>query len=141
MKINKNNKGVIFEKQAAKYLKKQGYKIINTNYHSKFGEVDIIAQKDDCIVFVEVKGRTTNNPNPNPNSNSNSNSNPNSNSKMKTQMANVKGYQFVNQNKINKLIKTSQIYMIEHNYNGLARFDVVSIDNGHITHIINAFGL
>ncbi len=128
MKINKNNKGVIFEKQAAKYLKKQGYKIINTNYHSKFGEVDIIAQKDDCIVFIEVKGRTTNNKN-------------NVNSNMKTQMANVKGYQFVNQNKINKLIKTSQIYMIEHNYNGLARFDVVSIDNGHITHIINAFGL
>ncbi len=126
MKINKNNKGVVFEKQAAKYLKKQGYKIICTNYHSKFGEVDIIAQKDDCIAFIEVKGRTTTN---------------NPNSKMKTQMANVKGYQFVNQNKINKLIKTSQIYMIEHNYNGLARFDVLSIDNGHITHIINAFGL
>lgn len=127
MKLSSNNKGLKFEKQGAKYLKKKGYKIIDTNFHSKFGEIDIIAQKGEFMVFVEVKGRAT--------------APPATKYTMKSQMADVRGFQYVNKSKINKLIKTAQIYMIEHNYCGLARFDVLSIDNNTVTHIENAFGL
>ena len=45
------------ERRAAKFLKKNGYKIIEKNFKCKFGEADIIAEKGDTIAFVEVKTR------------------------------------------------------------------------------------
>ena len=42
---------------AVSFLKRQGYKIIERNYRSKLGEIDIIAREKDNIVFVEVKTR------------------------------------------------------------------------------------
>lgn len=47
------------EEIAANYLQQQGYQILNRNYHSRFGEVDLVAEKDDVVVFVEVKARTS----------------------------------------------------------------------------------
>lgn len=47
------------EKLAVKYLKKQGYKIVKTNYKIRIGEIDIIAMDGDFLVFVEVKYRST----------------------------------------------------------------------------------
>lgn len=47
------------EKFAAKFLKKNGYKIKELNYRSPLGEIDIIAQDGDTLVFVEVKTRTS----------------------------------------------------------------------------------
>jgi len=45
------------ESIAARYLKKHGYKIIEQNYRTKLGEIDIIAREKDTIVFIEVKAR------------------------------------------------------------------------------------
>ena len=46
------------EEIAAKYLKKHGYKVLEHNFRSKrWGEIDIVATKDDVLVFVEVKAR------------------------------------------------------------------------------------
>jgi len=45
------------ESVAVRYLKKQGYKIIEQNYRSKAGEIDIIARDRKTLVFVEVKTR------------------------------------------------------------------------------------
>lgn len=45
------------EEEAASYLKKRGYKILERNYRTKFGEIDIVASKKRAIVFVEVKTR------------------------------------------------------------------------------------
>ncbi len=46
------------EKMACTFLKKQGYKIIETNYHaSRLAEADIVAKHKDFLVFVEVKLR------------------------------------------------------------------------------------
>lgn len=50
--------GDIGEKAAAKYLKKEGYKIIERNIHISHNEIDIVAQDDEFIVFAEVKTRT-----------------------------------------------------------------------------------
>jgi len=52
--------GDLGEKIAAKYLKKQGYKILDRNFrYKKFGEIDIIAKKKNTkdVVFIEVKTR------------------------------------------------------------------------------------
>lgn len=52
------NKGKSGEELAAVYLQTQGYQIIFRNFHSKYGELDIVAKKNNCLVFIEVKTRT-----------------------------------------------------------------------------------
>ncbi len=51
--------GKVGEKCAVKYLKKNKYKILEQNYATHFGEIDIIAKDNDCYVFIEVKTRTS----------------------------------------------------------------------------------
>ncbi len=48
-------KGDIAEKRAADFLQKNGFRILERNFYSRFGEIDIIAFKDDTLHFVEVK--------------------------------------------------------------------------------------
>ena len=45
------------ESAALRFLKKKGYRILEKNFRSKVGEIDIIAEQDGVIVFVEVKTR------------------------------------------------------------------------------------
>ena len=53
--------GALGEELGCRYLKNKGYKIIEKNYKNalgrRLGEIDIVAQKGDTIVFVEVKTR------------------------------------------------------------------------------------
>jgi putative endonuclease len=53
-KINTGKEG---EKIAAAFLKKNGYRIIETNFRCTLGEIDIIAREKGALVFVEVKTR------------------------------------------------------------------------------------
>lgn len=46
------------EQIALRFLEEKGYQILGSNYHTRFGEIDLIAQKDGVMVFVEVKTRT-----------------------------------------------------------------------------------
>ncbi|NLL62012.1 MAG: YraN family protein [Candidatus Atribacteria bacterium] len=48
------------EELARAYLFKKGYRILEQNYKVSFGEIDIIAEKSNCICFVEVKSRKSN---------------------------------------------------------------------------------
>lgn len=47
--------GSLGEKLATRFLKERGFNIVETNYRKKWGEIDIIAEKDDVLHFVEVK--------------------------------------------------------------------------------------
>lgn len=44
---------------AADYLVRHGYTIVERNFRKRYGDIDIIAQKGDVLVFVEVKTRTS----------------------------------------------------------------------------------
>jgi putative endonuclease len=47
--------GEIGENVAVKFLMKQGFKILDRNYTKKWGEIDIVAEKDRKLYFIEVK--------------------------------------------------------------------------------------
>ena len=56
--MGRNNlTGAWGEATAAEYLRKKNYKIIARGYRSRFGEIDLIVQNRDFLVFVEVKLR------------------------------------------------------------------------------------
>ncbi|MBI2858943.1 MAG: YraN family protein [Chloroflexi bacterium] len=50
--------GSLGEQLAAKHLKKNGYRIIERNYHCREGEIDIVARQKNTLVFVEVRTKT-----------------------------------------------------------------------------------
>jgi len=50
--------GAIGEKLAKNFLKKKGYRILETNFRCREGEIDIVAQQTDYLVFVEVRTKT-----------------------------------------------------------------------------------
>lgn len=108
------NRGKKGEKKAERFLRKSGFEIIENNYRTSVGEIDIIARKDGVLVFIEVKNR--------------------SNSKFGT------GAEAVTEKKQTKIIKSAQIYMKKF-FGGetRCRFDVISIDASDISHIENAF--
>ena len=54
-RTNKQTIGQKGEDLAVIYLKKQGFQVIERNYWQKWGEIDIIASKNEIIHFVEVK--------------------------------------------------------------------------------------
>lgn len=113
---NMREKGKIFELKAKEYLEKKNYKILETNFYCKLGEIDIIANDNNVLVFIEVKARK-----------------------------NVKyGYprEFVTISKQRKIIKTAKYYMMKKRCSELqCRFDVIEIipNISHMNHIENAF--
>lgn len=101
---------------AASYLEEKGYQIIARNYYTPFGELDIIAQKDDIICYVEIKYRSS------------------------------KKYgsplEAVDYRKQRRISKSAMYHYMTHGaaQHRLCRFDVIGIDERHqIMHIENAF--
>ena len=52
-------KGKRAERRVALYLAAHGYTLLARNYHTRRGEIDLIARHGDCLVFVEVKSRSS----------------------------------------------------------------------------------
>ncbi len=100
---------------AVNFLKNKGYQILFQNYHSRFGEIDIIAKDKGTIVFVEVKTRT--------------------NTLFGAPL------EAITNSKLKKIIKTSQFYLTENRLENLPyRFDAVEVFIGkekNIEHIEN----
>ncbi|WP_073997512.1 YraN family protein [Anaerococcus urinomassiliensis] len=104
------------EDLAVSYMSEKGYEILSRNYLKPYGEIDIVAIKDDIICFVEVKTRKSSN------------------------FAYPR--EAVNYHKQQRIIKASQMYMMENNINSyLMRFDVVEVftESRKINYIENAF--
>lgn len=97
--------GNFAENLAAKYLESKGYEIINQNYRKPWGEIDIIAFKDDICIFVEVKANS------------------------KEFIGNFNPELRVDAKKLGKIIKTAQLYMAgdENRANYEWRVDVISV--------------
>ena len=50
--------GAQAEKLAAQFLQRQGLKLLHSNYRCRFGEIDLVCQQHDTLVFVEVRLRS-----------------------------------------------------------------------------------
>ncbi|MEK7510591.1 MAG: YraN family protein [Patescibacteria group bacterium] len=53
--LSKKDTGKIGENLARRYLEKRGYKIIEQNWSTRYGEIDIVAENKDCVALVEVR--------------------------------------------------------------------------------------
>ena len=124
IKTKKRLIGDTGEAIAKKYLKKQGYKILKTNYVALGNEIDIISEKDGTVAFIEVKTRSFGKENP---------SEPRPSSS-------------VTPDKQRKIINAAKFYA-KYNANGKAlRLDVIEIlldgkDTKEINHIEGAFNI
>lgn len=54
-----NTLGAWGEEKAARFLTEQGYTVLARNFHSRYGEIDLIAEDGEFLVFVEVKLRAS----------------------------------------------------------------------------------
>lgn len=53
--MKRRETGILGEKLAKEFLTRKGYQILETNYRCPYGEMDIVAQQKDCLVFIEVR--------------------------------------------------------------------------------------
>lgn len=112
-----NELGKKGEKAAANFLLNEGYKVVIQNWIMNRHEIDIIAEDDEYIVFVEVKTRTS------------------------RQWGNPED--FIGRAKIKRIVEAADLYLQLHDIDKPARFDIISsVWNGQtfeIEHIDDAF--
>lgn len=103
------------EDNACNFLKREGFTILERNFRSRNGEIDIIAHDRNTIVFVEVKYRRS--------------------------TTHGEPYESVTRNKQEKIIKTALYYLQGHSkFSDMnCRFDVISIHQENIDWLKNAF--
>lgn len=86
---------------AAKYLQQKHYKLVAMNYHSRFGEIDLIVSNKTYLIFVEVKLRKSDHF--------------------------ASAYEHVDQQKQQKIRTTAEIFLAEYHTDLQPRFDVIEI--------------
>ena len=113
-KIKKGKEG---EDMAVRFLKEKGYEIVRRNYRYKQSEIDLIVKKENWLIFVEVKLRSSD----------------------------AYGYpeDFVDYKKAKNIIDGAEQYTYEKDWQGNVRYDIVSIrvmrDKTEIIQIEDAF--
>ena len=113
IKGEKRRLGFFGEGRAVKFLKRNGYKILKRNYKCPFGEIDVIAQKDDVVCFVEVKTRSSDYfgaPN-----------------------------EAVNATRKSRYKNSARFYFNDTGVDFVVRFDIIEVTREGINHIENAF--
>ena len=115
-----NNLGGLAERKAANYMRKKGYDLIEHNYNTRFGEIDLIFEYNEMIIFTEVKAR-----------NENSIALPR---------------EFVDLKKQERIIAAASLFISQHKITQQVRFDVIEVylENYQIKcikHLENAFTL
>ena len=109
-KITKGKEG---ESRAENFLKEKGYEIVARNYRFKRSEIDLIVMKEHWLVFVEVK--------------------------MRTSSAFGHPEEAVNNAKRKKVMEGAAQYLIDSNWQGQVRYDIVAIKKKEIVHFEDAF--
>lgn len=96
------NKGINAEDEAAAFLTKKGYELVERNFRHGRREIDLIVKKSNVLVFVEVKMRTSN----------------------------AFGYpeSFVSEKQAERITEAAEEYQISFGWEGIVRFDIVSIE-------------
>ena len=92
MSLYQKNLGKIGEDLALDFLKSHSFFVLEKNFHSKFGEIDIIAKKKHCLYFVEVKTRSN--------------------------LNHGAPYEAINKRKIYHIKKASQYYLLKNKFEG-----------------------
>ncbi len=102
--------GASGERQAEVFLQKKGYRILDRNFRTRYGEIDLVARDGDEIVFVEVKHRKT---------------------------ADF-GYpeESVTASKLQKMHRTAMQYLEKHTLLQEYRIDVIAICGTELVHLI-----
>lgn len=112
-----NELGILGEKRAQDYLRDNGYKILHTNWYIGKLELDIVARKDEWLVVVEVKTRSTE--------------------------TFEHPEEAITLKKIRNIVNATHEYILQYDWQGETRFDVISvIPHGQgfvIDHIEDAF--
>ncbi|MCL1817233.1 MAG: YraN family protein [Clostridiales bacterium] len=104
--MNSRAIGASGEEQAVAHLKSLGYLIHNRNYRSRFAEIDIIAEREGCLFFVEVK---------------------------KQRDSSYGGAAaHVTRPKKRKIAREAERYLTQSGWKGLCGFLVVAIDDGKV---------
>lgn len=113
--INRRRTGAEYEQQAAQYLEKKAYRILERNFYTRSGEIDIIARDGRYLVFLEVKYR-----------------------KDKREGHPLEA---VDRRKQARIRRVAQFFLLRHGYgtDTPCRFDVIGILGGELIHVENAF--
>ncbi len=102
--MNNRTKGTKYEDMVVQFVLKKGYRIIERNFYSKAGEIDIIAKDGKYLVFIEVRS---------------------------SEKSFVHPLESINKTKINRIIKSARFYLYTHNIKAqFIRFDVVGVIKG-----------
>jgi putative endonuclease len=115
-KTLKQNIGQAGEDMAANYLESNGFTVRERNFRHKRAEIDLIVQKDNLLVFVEVK----------------------------TRKSDDFGFPetFVSASKAQLIVNAAEAYILQHNWQQLIRFDILAITlqaASPIVHLEDAF--
>lgn len=109
---NKRKLGKKYEEEATRFLIKNGYEVLETNFYSKFGEIDIIAKKDNLLVIIEVKYRNNN--------------------------LYGEGIESINHTKLKRILKTTKQYIYDNNIENMdIRFDCICFFKNTISWFTN----
>lgn len=102
--LNSYQSGQLGEDIAVKYLLQQNLKLVHKNFHSRFGEIDLIMRDDDTLIFIEVRKRKT---------------------------GIDAAIESISPAKQRKLVKAAQYYLVKTGYDVACRFDAVVMDDKH----------
>ena len=112
-----NELGKKGEQAAATFMKSKGYKVLERNWRIYRHEIDIVAEDEEYIIFVEVKTRTT------------------------REWGNPED--FIGKGKIKRIVEAADLYLQDSDIDKPARFDIISAvwdgQNFEIEHIDDAF--
>jgi putative endonuclease len=106
--MNSREIGNIAENKAIEFLENQKFIIIDRNFYTKFGEIDIIAKKDNVLHFIEVKSGK-----------------------------NFQSIYNITPTKMKRIIKSIEVYLKKYKLQNPYQIDAITIDNGKLEFIKN----